>query len=208
MKKYILFLDTETSGLPEKWDKKYNNTQNWPRVLQVAWIIYDSDFNEITRTNKYIYEPFIFINRESEKIHGITPQFLRENGVNKKDVLHKLAYDLKKYNPLIVGHFLSFDLQVLAAEFVRTKLNMPFNHLIYFCTLWHSKKYVRNPHRVHLNLSLLHEMLFSTIPQSLHNAVTDAEITAKCYFEMANRNELTSEDIENQQARFFNLFQI
>jgi DNA polymerase-3 subunit epsilon len=194
--------------MPEKWDKKYNDTQNWPHVLQVAWVIFDPDFNEIKRTNKYIYEPFILINREAEKIHGLTPQFLRENGENKKNVLRKLAHDLKKYQPLIVGHFLSFDLQVISAEFVRSKLNVPFEKLTYFCTLWHSKKYVRNPNMVYMNLSLLHETLFLETPEHLHDAEKDAEITAKCYFEMVNRNELDLEDIENQQVSFAKLLQI
>lgn len=207
LKNYILFLDTETSGLPKKWDKKYSDIQNWPHALQVAWIIFDADFNEVKRTNKYIYEPFIFISRESEQIHGLTPQFLREHGENKKNVLRKLAHDLKKYQPLIVGHFLAFDLQVIAAECVRSKLNMPFEQLIYFCTLWHSKMYVRNPNMVHMNLSHLHETLFTEIPKDLHNAEKDAEITAKCYFEMVNRNQLSTEDIENQQVRFVNLLQ-
>ncbi|MEN5194014.1 MULTISPECIES: 3'-5' exonuclease [Sphingobacterium] len=207
MKKYILFLDTETSDLPKKWDKKYSDIQNWPHVLQLAWIIFDMEINEIKRTNKYIYEPLIPISRESEKIHGLTPHFLREHGDNKKNVLRKLAHDLKKYNPLIVGHFLSFDLQVLCAEFVRVKLPIPFEQFRYFCTLWHSKKYVRNPNMVYMNLALLHEALFTTLPENMHHAEKDAEITAKCYFEMIRRNELSIADVENQQAQFLPIFQ-
>lgn len=194
--------------MPQKWDKKYTDTQNWPYLLQLSWIIFDTDLNEIKRTNKFIYEPFTLINREAEKIHGLTPQFLRENGENKKNVLRKLAHDLKKYQPLIVGHFLSFDLQVISAEFVRSKLKVPFHQLTYFCTFWHSKKYVRNPHKVYMNLSLLHETLFMETPKQLHNAEIDAEITAKCYFEMLNRNELAVEDIAAQQPEFAKIFQL
>lgn len=207
MEKYILFLDTETSDLPKKWDKKYSDLQNWPHVLQIAWVIFDTDFNEVKRTNKYIYEPLILISRESEKVHGLTPHFLREHGENKKIVLRKLAHDLKKYNPLIVGHFLSFDIQVICAEFLRSKLPIPFEKLRYFCTLWHSKQYVRNPNRVYLNLALLHETLFTAIPQNLHHAENDVDVTAKCYLEMTRRNELSVQDIENQQSRFITIFQ-
>lgn len=202
----MLFIDTETSGLPKKWNKKYTDSDNWPYVLQLAWIIYDEEQNEVRRTNKYIYEPLIPISPASEQIHGLTPLFLMKHGEKKKEVLRKLSHDIKKYKPQIVGHFLSFDLQVLAAEFYRSNLPFPFGGLKYFCTLLHSKRYVRNPHMVHLPLSLLHESLFQSTPESIHNAEKDAEITAKCYFEMIQRKDLSSQEVLNQQTEFDNLF--
>lgn len=208
MKKYLLFLDTETSGLPKKWGKKYTDNDNWPHVLQLAWIIFDEEQNEVKRTNKYIYEPLIPISPASEQIHGLTPPFLMKHGEKKKEVLRKLSHDIKKYKPQIVGHFLSFDLQVLAAEFYRSNLPFPFDGTNYFCTLLHSKRYVRNPNMVHLPLSLLHESLFSEIPENMHNAEKDAEITAKCYFEMIQRNELSHQDIRDQQIEFDKIFQL
>lgn len=204
----MLFLDTETSGLPKKWGKKYTDNDNWPHVLQLAWIIFDEEQNEVKRTNKYIYEPLIPISPASEQIHGLTPPFLMKHGEKKKEVLRKLSHDIKKYKPQIVGHFLSFDLQVLAAEFYRSNLPFPFDGTNYFCTLLHSKRYVRNPNMVHLPLSLLHESLFSEIPENMHNAEKDAEITAKCYFEMIQRNELSHQDIRDQQIEFDKIFQI
>ncbi|MGE8428471.1 MAG: exonuclease domain-containing protein [Sphingobacterium sp.] len=205
MKKYLLFLDTETSGLPKKWNKSYMDSDNWPHILQLAWIIYDEEQHEVKRTNKYIYEPLIPISPASEQIHGLTPPFLMKYGEKKKDVLRKFSHDIKKYKPQLVGHFLSFDLQVLAAEFYRSNLAIPFYNLAYFCTLLHSKKYVRNPNMVHLPLSSLHETLFSSPATEMHNAEKDAEITAKCYFEMIRKDELSEQDIQNQQAEFENI---
>lgn len=205
MKKYFLFLDTETSGLPKKWNRAYTDSDNWPHILQLAWIIFDEDRQEIKRTNKYIYEPLIPISPASEQIHGLTAPFLMKHGEKKKDVLRKLSHDIKKYRPQIIGHFLSFDLQVLAAEFYRTHLAIPFQENTYFCTLLHSKKYVRNPNMIHLPLALLHEVLFLETPDNMHNAEKDAEITATCYFEMIQRKELSDQDIQNQQSAFDNI---
>jgi len=39
----------------------------------------------------------------------------------------------------------------------------------------------------------------------MHNAEKDAEITAKCYFEMIRKDELSEQDIQNQQAEFENI---
>ncbi len=59
---------------------------------------------------------------------------------------------------------------------------------------------------VHLPLSLLHESLFQTPPENIHHAEKDAEITAKCYFEMIQRKDLNDQDILNQQTQFDNIF--
>ncbi|ULT22281.1 hypothetical protein KUH03_22810 [Sphingobacterium sp. E70] len=67
------------------------------------------------------------------------------------------------------------------------------------------QKYVRNPNMVHLPLALLHEALFSEAPTAIHNAEKDAAITAKCYFEMMQRAELSEEDISKQQGEFNNI---
>ncbi len=202
MKKYLLFLDTETSGLPKKWNRKYTDSDNWPHVLQVAWIIFDEEMKEIKRSSKYIYEPFIPVSPAAEQIHGLTAAFLMRHGEKKKEVLRKLSHDIKKFKPEIIGHFLSFDLQVLCAEYFRCQLPIPFQGHDFFCTLLHSKKYVQNPHMVHLPLPYLYEALFSETPQDIHNAEKDAEITASCFFEMRRRGELSDEDIVNQQPAF------
>ncbi|HJY14315.1 MAG TPA: hypothetical protein VJ304_16080, partial [Flavobacterium sp.] len=54
MKKYLLFIDTETTGIPKRWDLPYSETNNWPSAIQVSWIIYDENDGEIKRENCYI----------------------------------------------------------------------------------------------------------------------------------------------------------
>ena len=38
---YLIF-DTETTGLPKRWDAPLNDLDNWPRCVQVAWQIHDN----------------------------------------------------------------------------------------------------------------------------------------------------------------------
>ena len=42
-RKYYLFFDTETTGTPKNYDKPTSDTQNWPHIVQLSWII--EDFN-------------------------------------------------------------------------------------------------------------------------------------------------------------------
>lgn len=36
-----LFFDTETTGLPKEYRARTEDVDNWPRVVQLAWALYD-----------------------------------------------------------------------------------------------------------------------------------------------------------------------
>ena len=67
-----LFFDTETTGLPKRYNAPMDDLDNWPRLVQVAWILFDEEGKEIV-SNSYIVRPEGFIiPKESSLIHGIT----------------------------------------------------------------------------------------------------------------------------------------
>ena len=37
---YLIF-DTETTGLPKKWNAPLTDSDNWPRCVQISWQIHD-----------------------------------------------------------------------------------------------------------------------------------------------------------------------
>ncbi|TDS12871.1 3'-5' exonuclease [Sphingobacterium paludis] len=202
MKSTFLFIDTETSGIPKRWNKPYSDQKNWPSVIQLAWIVYASDGTELKRVSKYIVEDDIVISADSQKVHGISMTDLQEKGDRRKNVLRKLAYDIKKYSPLIIGHFLELDVQVLSADYYRAQLHNPFLDQTFFCTMLESKKYALNPVVEYLRLVQLHEELFDERPEDLHEAERDAEITARCFFELWRRKDITEQDFIKQQTQF------
>jgi len=51
---HLLFIDTETSGLPKKWNKPYDTLGNWPHAVQVAWLVYSESGELIKEENFYI----------------------------------------------------------------------------------------------------------------------------------------------------------
>ncbi len=38
---YLVF-DTETTGLPKKWNAPLSDLDNWPRCVQLAWQLHDA----------------------------------------------------------------------------------------------------------------------------------------------------------------------
>ncbi|TYR33292.1 3'-5' exonuclease [Sphingobacterium phlebotomi] len=202
MKNHLLFIDTETSGIPQRWNRPYSDEKNWPHVIQVAWIVYEANGTEVKRTSKYIYEDDIDITSSSYNVHGITSTFLKQHGDKRKEVLRKLAHDIQKYKPLIIGHFVELDVQVLSADYYRANLKNPFISQSFFCTMLDSEKYTANPSITYLRLPQLHEYLFNNSLTEIHEAEQDANATAKCFFELWSRREITGLDIERQQKLF------
>ena len=42
-----LFFDTETTGLPKRWNAPVTEVDNWPRLVQLAWISCDEQGNRL-----------------------------------------------------------------------------------------------------------------------------------------------------------------
>ncbi len=38
----ILVFDTETTGLPIKRNGSIDDSSNWPFIIQISWVIYDT----------------------------------------------------------------------------------------------------------------------------------------------------------------------
>ena len=202
LKRYLLFIDTETSGIPQRWNRPYSDEKNWPHVIQVAWILCESDGTEVKRTSKYIFDEDIIIKSSSYKVHGITTEFLKQHGCKRKEVLRKLSHDIQKYQPIIIGHFVELDVQVLSADYYRANLKNPFIGQSFFCTMLDSEKYAANPSTTYLRLPQLHEYIFDVELGEIHEAEEDASATARCFFELCNRSEITKLDMEHQQKMF------
>lgn len=196
MKKHLLFIDTETTGIPKRWDLPYSETENWPSAVQVSWIIYDENGIEIKRENCYIDVDDLKISAKSFKIHGITKEFLSKNGQTRSFVLEKLSADIQKYQPLIIGHFTEFDIHTLSCDFYRANLENRFQQSHFYCTMLKSKDYNLNPSVIYLRLNQLFEFLFKEKMERSHDAMIDAEMTAKCFFEIRSRGEISEDEFQ------------
>ena len=51
-----LFFDTETTGLPKNFKAPASDLDNWPRIVQIAWILSSQEKGRI-ESNDYIIKP-------------------------------------------------------------------------------------------------------------------------------------------------------
>ena len=190
---YFLFLDTETSGVPSGFDFSPEKIGKWPYILQISWIIYDLNGLEVKRENHYINAGDIRIAKKSQLIHGINKLFLKAEGKERREVIQSLLDDLEKYNPVIVGHFLQFDLRMLEAGLFRAGLDADVNRYLRFCTMKFSTNVNYIKGKKYSRLAELYKSLFGIEPEFQHNSLYDAVATAQCFFELRKRKMLTDE---------------
>lgn len=202
MKDYLLFIDTEASGLPKDWDAPYSKEKNWPFAVQVSWIVFSKEGNEVKRVDYYVKNNDFVIAPSAIKVHGITRDNLNKKGVDRKKILRALVRDLEVFEPLVVGHFIELDYHVLSAEFYRAGMSNPMKDLKFFCTMLVTKGYHLNPTVTYLKLFDLFESLFNTPLHIQHNAMADASATAACFFELLKHGDINDETINEQVLHF------
>lgn len=184
-----LFFDTETTGLPRRWNAPVTDVDNWPRLVQLAWIMYD-DQGQILKSRDVIVQPDGFvIPPEASRVHGITTVVAREKGLPVKEVMTEFADQVDAASAL-VGHNISFDECIVGAEFERLRMMTTLFLKPKYCTMKSSTDYCKLPGKKGFKsprLAELHQVLFGHEFDNAHNALADVEATAKCFWELKKR---------------------
>ena len=185
-----LFFDTETTGLPKNWKAPYTDTDNWPRLVQIAWMLYN-DNGEPIEQKDFIIKPENFtIPVEASKVHRITTAHALAEGVDLTKILKEFA-ELIEEADYIVAHNISFDEKIIGAEFVRKNIKNSLFDRERLCTMKNSTNYCKLPGRYGYKwpkLSELHIILFDKDFEEAHNAAADINATAKCFWKMRELN--------------------
>ncbi|MCX6683259.1 MAG: 3'-5' exonuclease [Methanoregula sp.] len=127
----LLFVDTETTGLPKSAS---NDFERWPRVVQLAWSLYDHDGIRESVNSFIIYPTDFVIPQDSVKIHGITTERAKKEGVSLHKVLPQFNTDVEKATT-IIAHNAEFDLPIVNTEFMRCRLETNLLKKQKFCTM-------------------------------------------------------------------------
>jgi DNA polymerase-3 subunit alpha len=197
---YLIF-DTETTGLPKRWNAPISDTENWPRAIQIAWQLHD-DMGKCIEHQDYLIQPDGFnIPYDAEKIHGISTELAQEQGVPLMEVLEKFNIALSKAK-FVVGQNVGFDVNIMGCEFFREDVANPLQELpvLDTCTE-HTAQLCRIPGgrggKFKLpTLTELHEFLFNAPFAEAHNATADVEATTRCFLELIRREQYTLEQLD------------
>lgn len=197
-----LFIDTETTGLPLNNNLPYTDLKNWPYLVQVALIIEDDNYGILAKRNIILKPNGYTIPESATKIHGISNERAVKNGEDRDKVISFLDLALYK-SDIIIGHNVSFDLNVIKSEIIRTKgienaLFKKKKHIV-IDTMKMGRNICKIPNlSFHTRLSLpnkypkldeLYYKLFNKHFNNQHDAMADVQAVYDCYYELKRKSQ-------------------
>ena len=204
----LLFFDTETTGLPKRPEAPASHSANWPRVVQLAWILTDSCGRTIREGNHLVRPRGWRIQPGALRCHGITLQQARQEGAPLAVVMRRFATDLLQTDT-VIGHNVMFDHRIVGAEFFRLGQGNPLQKRHAQCTMKmghgflqkrpedpsdspiHRRRFRSRPSPP--GLDRLYRALFGRRLEGAHDALVDARACMECYFEMRRQSSPESE---------------
>ncbi len=197
----FLIFDTETTGLPKDYNAPITNSDNWPRIVQIAWQLHDEKGKLLSAENLIVKPEGFTIPYNSVKVHGITTERALAEGHPLQEVLEKFEEDLKKAT-YVAGHNIEFDINVTAAEFYRLGLEYPVAQSKSLDTKDLSTEYCAIPGGKGgkfkwPTLTELYTKLFGVGFDDAHDAAYDVDATARAFFALIERRVFSVPEVEN-----------
>ena len=227
----VLAFDTETTGLPiipgATWNQReelkrtlfemgndhYPNwteevLSNWSHILQISYIMFDTETSNVTEYNKYIMlDDEVTISPDAYKIHHISKDDINAMPKTEKTKIKKaLMYFIRavKKADVIVGHNVEFDRLLVLAELMRMHnsyvedINEIMDPRKFECTMNLMQNVCNIPMTIDYidkktnekksftkikspSLSETYKYLFGYTPNDLHNSLYDSIICLRVY---------------------------
>ena len=190
MKKF-LFFDTETTGLPSDFNLPRYVVENWPRLVQLSWIVTDEMGNHVKEADHIVKPVGFLIPTEASDVHGITTETALQKGNDLAEVLAEFLNDFKDAD-LIVGHNIGCGKNVVGAEIIRMGIQDIMDSKPAICTLKSSIDYCAIPNKKrdgykYPNLQELHLKLFNKPFEDAHNSASDIAATERCFWKLSKQ---------------------
>jgi DNA polymerase III epsilon subunit-like protein len=203
----LLFLDTETNGLPTNYKAPPTQTHQWPEMVSVAWEVWTVEGAVWTcvATESHRVRPpeGLRWDVEAEKIHGISYETAHATGKPIQILLMALQEELAQATH-VIAHNLAFDRAVLLASMMRHQGSAKWTPGKNVCTMMETVAVCKIPSTSPYataadpykwpRLQELHHHLFKkdwTGPA--HDALSDVQCMRTCYRELVVRGCLTVE---------------
>ena len=200
----ILVVDTETTGLPTERNPSIFSTDKWPHIIQLSYVVYDSVEHKVISLIDDIVkiDDSVELTERSVELHQITREKCKQKGNDIVELLHKFNGFLNKAD-IVVGHNISFDKRMIMVECIRHNIRSAFSNgsskKPEYCTMKNSidlckiertnstsgETYYKYP-----TLGELHNILFGTVPEGLHNSLEDVLACLRCYMKLTENYDI------------------
>jgi len=184
-----LFFYTETDGLPRNYGASMQELDNWPRVIQLAWAMYNEK-QELVEENVDLILPdgWTVPDKKFWIDNGFSQAQSIKDGIKIVSALHKFS-DQIEMAKMLIAHNIDFDYNITGAEFLRARIRC-VNKPKQYCTMKETVNLCKLPGKYKKQeykwpkLVELHEHLFGVGFEGAHDALVDVRACAKCYFRL------------------------
>lgn len=193
---YYLFFDTETTGLPKDSSMPAAPDDNWPRLVQLSWIVTDHEGKVFVEHDHVIRPEGFKIPHTASRVHGITTKMALSVGEPLDQVLSSFR-DCCESCGLCIGHNVGFDKKVVGSECLRQGMKdcvafIPsadtMKSSVYFCRIAGRDGNFKWP-----SLEELYRKLFGKGYSGAHDSLNDVRATMKCFFGLVEKGVIKVE---------------
>ena len=196
----LLFIDTETNGLPANRFAPFTSHTLWPHIIQISWQLVDSKTWEVLSEYDSFIKPRAPWSKDAERVHQIPETIAERFGKDPYIVFQELALVIKSCD-VVISHNILFDKTVILSEIQRLKETGaqlepwsfwgPSKQEI--CTMNKSRKYcaIKFPNSEDYKYPKLNELymrlfnkVYDTSEGSLHNSKHDVSCLVECVKKM------------------------
>jgi len=204
----LMFFDLKTNWIPISLNES-------PKIVQLSWIVADECGNAI-KQQAFIIKPtdYDFIVEDATKVHGITIERARNEGVDINEALKAFISDISDCSA-IIGHNIPLILTLLLKkELDRCRIENYLEKLPSYCTMRLSVDYCKFPvektesntirpsnsfyfpenqecNYIYPSLSQLYEFLFYNSINDANDVSSDVEALVMCFFELIKMDAIT-----------------
>lgn len=134
-----LVLDSETTGLPSR--------RHVPHLVQLAWSVHASDGTLLAERNYIVRPDGYSVPQASTRIHGITDEQARRDGVPLRHVLDAFLVEADSEGVRLVAHNMAFDSAIMKGELERIGRESTLDERPGYCTMRSTVDLCRIPRR-------------------------------------------------------------
>ena len=189
----VLVFDAETTGLPKDWKAPVTDLANWPRVVQLAWLHFDTHGILLEEKSVIIRPEGFSIPAHAASIHGITHARALQEGVTLREALRSFEA-AASHAGYVVAHNMAFDAKVIGAEYLRSGLASSLPERNPICTQEAGTAYCKIRSQKGYKwptLAELHLRLFGRGFKGGHDALADARAAAACFWALREKGFIT-----------------
>ncbi len=184
---YLIF-DVSAAGSPKNWNRPPTDPFNWPRMVHLAWLLYDKTGQLINSGDRIVkpdtYEPTDEILQKA----GLNPETVQTDGVELSEIVDEFLKDLSQAK-YAFAHNLQFAENVFRSECYRLRKNdNDFKYIEKFCIMRESTHFCKLPGKGGRykwpTLQELHMVVFKKKFANPNNAWSDVIAASTCLFEL------------------------